>query len=295
MDYNSHFASSNLTYLEERIFKDSEKLGPSYNRFEDIDDKQREKIQNLSNNFYYSHDTGLRSQNYANILEYLSTAFGKTQLSKTGGYRDNVLVPSYDEYLTFIISSCDPQCSMYLTYLRCDNKMSYNYKKNMVRKEVGFFSELLLRAEKDYYHKFINDLLTDVRIDNSPYLSIILNNSNISFDNISSERFESISKLALLWNASVDENHKYTTCLYNLIHQSKLLGIKSAEEKILFLVCALDPELKLLSIFEEESKMDKIKSRCLVEVGFYNSNFIKIEKIVMHKYMSDKKISEWLK
>ena len=110
---------------------------------------------------------------------------------------------------------------------------------------------------------------------------------------MSTERFDQISKLALLWNASVNEEHKYTTCLYNLIYQYKLLGINSLEEKLLFFVCAVDPELKLLSIYEEESKTNIMKLRSLDEVGFYNPNLIKIEKTINKKFMPQKIVSEW--
>ena len=291
MDYSILYAAANIQLLEEKIFKNADKLGSSYNRFQDIDNVQKNKIVELSKSFYNSVSGNLMAQNYTNILNYLSTSNGKCKLCDTreitGCYN-----PTYDEYLVFAISSCDPECKMFTSYLKCNSKLNHDRKKNIVRKELGFFSEVLFKAEKDYYFKYINDLICDVTIDNSSYLSLISSTPS-SFDDVSTERFDQISKLALLWNASVNEEHKYTTCLYNLIYQYKLLGINSLEEKLLFFVCAVDPELKLLSIYDEESKTNIMILRSLDEVGFYNPNLIKIEKTINKKFMPQKIVSEW--
>lgn len=292
MEYNSHFAgSSNITCLEGKVFKDAVNLGKNYNRFESIDINQKDRIQTLSSAFFNSLDEKLVAQKYARVLNYLSTLYGKSKLCDTRG-TTGFIAPTYDEYLAFVISSCDPDCKMFTTYLKCDKKLSHDKKRNIVRKETEFFSELLLKAEKDYYFKFINNLICDVGLDNSSYLSLLTNMIK-SFDDVSFERFDEISKLALLWNFSASEEHRYTTCLYNIIYQPKLLGLNSVSEKMLFFITAVDPDLKLLTIYEEETRINMIKNRSLVELGFYNPNLIKIEKLVKNKYMPEKKVSAW--
>lgn len=293
MEFNSHYNADNISFLENKIFKDHLKISKEYNNFNDITFEQKNLISNLSNSFLNLCHNNIRSQYYIDVLKYLSTPLGRERLAATK-YDVFRFVPSYDEYLVFVISSLDPECSMFTTYLQCDKKLTKNEKINIVRKKAGFFSEIIFKAEKDYYFKFVNNLLTDVKIDSSSYIDLIAS-AYKSFDNISQDRFEVISKIADVWNYVVNPESKYTTCSYNLIHQSKLLGLNSLEDRIVFFICAVDPELKLLSIYEDENRTNIMKYRSLLELGFYNPRFIQIEKDFRNKYMPDKKVSEWSK
>ncbi len=291
MQFESHFNIENVLYLENKIFKDHTKLSKEYNKFKEITDTQKERISNLSTSFLYSNYGKIRSQNYIIVLRYLSTQLGREKLIST---RDEYLgyIPTYDEFLTFVISCLDPSCKMFTTYLKCNNNLSEKDKQSIIRKEMGFFSKILLDAEKDYYFKFVNELFTDVRQDNSSYINLIVSLFK-TFDNVSEEKFESISKMANVWNYVVNPDSKCTTCTYNLIHQSKLLNLNTLEDRIIFFILAVDPDLKLLSIYEDENRIDVMKYRSLNEVGIYNPKLIKIEEQFRKKYMPDKKISEW--
>lgn len=291
MSFESHFNIENVLYLENKIFKDHLKLGKDYNGFKDISINQKERIENLSTSFLSSNYGKLNCQNYIIILRYLSTALGREKLVSTrdefSGY-----IPTYDELLTFAITSLDPECKMFTNYLKCNNNLSEKEKRNAIRNEIGFFSKFLLDAEKDYYFKFINELLTDVSQDNSSYINLIVSSFK-SFDNVSIERFESISKMADMWNFVVSPDKRFATCTYNLIHQAKLLGLKSLEERIIFFIAAVDPDLKLLSIYSDENRTDVMRRRSLDEVGIYNPRLIKIEEQLKEKFMPNKKVSEW--
>ena len=68
MNFESHFNVENVSYLENKIFKDYLKLGKDYNGFKDISINQKERIENLSTSFLSSNYGKLNSQNYIIIL-----------------------------------------------------------------------------------------------------------------------------------------------------------------------------------------------------------------------------------
>ena len=209
--------------------------------------------------------------------------FGKEKIMFT---RDELTVerPTYDELLTFIITGCDPECELFTTYISCDKKLSHEEKANIVRNKLGFFSEHILNAEKDYYFKFINELLTNVTLDNTSYITL-LSSSIKDFDDIDDERIEEIKKIALLFTYITDNNDRYTTCIYDIIHQSKLLNLNTLQEKLVFFISTVDPELKFLEIYEEECKAEIIKYRAFIELGFGNNTILKLEKLYKQRFI----------
>ena len=136
------------------------------------------------------------------------------------------------------------------------------------------------------------ELLTDVKIDKSLYITIARECIN-NFDDITLERFDDINKLASLFIYSTNEESRYTTCLYNIIYQPNLLNLNNLNEKIVFLISCVDPELNLLTIYEEECKNETIKNRCIEELGFYHKDLIRFENMYKNRFMPDKKISDW--
>lgn len=287
MEFSSFHSNDNISYLEEKIFKDSLRKKKLFNKFIDIDNVQLKKIAELSTNFYEQKKTYLMSQNYTNVLNYLSTPYGKEKLAKTKN--TDRTISTYDENLAFIITCCDPECKMFKTYLACDNSLTKTEKNNAARNSVGFFSKRIVYAERDYYFKFINKLLTDVKVDNSNYINLVSPYIN-SFNTVSQERFIELYDMAVLWRNKINKEATYTTCLYNIINQASLLGLNNIEEKFTFFISTIDPELHLLDIYEEECRFEFIEKRSLEELGFYNKNLIKIEKTYQkHFYPNDNK------
>lgn len=287
MEFSSFHSNDNISYLEEKIFKDSLRKKKLFNKFIDIDNAQLKKIAELSTNFYEQKKTYLMSQNYTNVLNYLSTPYGKEKLAKTKN--TDRTISTYDENLAFIITCCDPECKMFKTYLACDNSLTKTEKNNVARNSVGFFSKRIVYAERDYYFKFINKLLTDVKVDNSNYINLVSPYIN-SFNTVSQERFIELYDMAVLWRNKINKEATYTTCLYNIINQASLLGLNNIEEKFTFFISTIDPELHLLDIYEEECRFEFIEKRSLEELGFYNKNLIKIEKTYQkHFYPNDNK------
>ena len=291
MEFKSHFDADNIYYLEEKIFRDSNRETSLFNYFKDIDISQIERIYNLSNNFLNNNRGDIRSKNYVNLLKYLSTPFGKDRIVRTREEIYNA-IPTYDEYLAFIITGCDPDCELFKTYISADNSLSNNEKINLARKKVGFFSKRFLLAEKYYFFKYKNELLIDVRVDKSKFIGNAYEYID-SFDKVTLEKFDDISKKALLFRYATNDESRLTTCLYDIIYQPNLLDLNSIDERIVFLIAAIDPELKLLTIYEEECRTEFIKKRALEEVGFYDKSLIDFERKYKDRFMPDKKLSSW--
>ena len=288
-----YIPKTNSYYLEEQILKSSSKFIQEFKKFNNIDIEQIKNIEIIAKKFKERFFEKNMSSNYLKTLQYLSTPFGRAKLIDSRIQKGSNTV-SCDEYLSFIILCCDPECNLFKSYIKCDNKMNESQKESYCRKESGLYNKKLIIAEREFYHKFINDLLTDVKLNNSDYIDV-LSFGIESFDNITIEEYESILKKAELWRYITNSNSRLSTCTYNLLHQSDLLGLNSAEEKLVFLISAVDPELNLYSIFEEECRVDNIKERALNELGFYNLNIYKLEKLYHQRFLPNKEISPWSK
>lgn len=280
---------NNIDTTEEKIFKNRSKSKKLFNNFNDISTEQLDKIKILATKFSNLVMNNKSYKNYYAALQYLSTGYGKQKILSTREYYYD-MNPTYDEYMAFVIAACDPTCEMYKAYISCDESLTLFNKKNEARRKVGFFRQIVLQAEKVYYLKYINKLLTNVNKNNTNYLGLLCKIFK-SFDNIDSKRCEELKELSIIWNDYTEENSKFQTCIYNLIYQSHLLKINSFEEKLIFFINCIDPELKLLNIYEEENHFDIIKKRSLDELGYYLKDLIFVEKEYKKRFLNeDKKI-----
>lgn len=83
----------------------------------------------------------------------------------------------------------------------------------------------------------------------------------------------------------LDELSKLLALLLTLNQKAKLLGLNTTDEVMLFYMLAIDPELKLLSIYFEESKIDEIARRFEEEFGFkLDRSLILFEKEYNNKF-----------
>ena len=113
------------------------------------------------------------------------------------------------------------------------------------------------------------------------------NNKLSYFKKITESRKDELYEKAFLWN---EEYKNYSTNekmfnLYYYLNNSK----KNFEndESFLFLIFTLDPELKLLKIFYEESKFDNIKRRFEEEFGYtYDKRLLILEKVYNNRFPS---------
>ncbi len=109
-------------------------------------------------------------------------------------------------------------------------------------------------------------------------------NKFYGFKKISEERKKEIEEIAHFWanqNQKLNPNQKLFA-LYNLLNKpfeiKMVPKLQANDECFLFLISAFDPELKLLQISLEESKVEEIKRRFTEEFQvFYDSRLLQIE------------------
>lgn len=288
-----YIPETNVVYLENRLQINMNKFICNFKKFKTIDIDQKNKIEKIVKVFKEKNlgtDTGL---NYVKTLQYLCTSNAKTKLLSTRVQKTNNVVLC-DEYFAFIILCCDPNCNLYKSYLKCNENMTSSQKESFCRKESGLFDKKLIIAEKDYFFKFENKLLFEVKKDSSNYFMQIKDELG-SFDSISNQRFEEIQNQAYLWADVPNNNSKFQTALYQIIFQSDLLNLNTLEERIVFFITAVDPNLEILTIFEEESKFENVKCRIKEKYNSYSKELITYEKLYKKRFFPDKVISPWTK
>lgn len=197
-----------------------------------------------------------------------------------------------DEEILFLINSVDPNCEMYETYLSFPNDLTDETKKNVIINLFGFFSPYLLKYEYYYINNMDKRLLTNVNKDYSKNF-VILAPIVRNFDEITDERFEQIKNQVEIYKSIPNINITYKTCIYNILYQANILELNSMHEKLIFFINAIDPELKLLQIYFEESNYNNIKKRSIDELGFFYKHLIKIELIYYKRFCPNQKISDW--
>ncbi len=96
-----------------------------------------------------------------------------------------------------------------------------------------------------------------------------------------------------MWLSLVTDSKDANSLAYNIISQNHLLKLHNAEECIVFFIIAIDPELRALRIYEEESKREKMEERMIAELGFFDMNLVKAEIAYHKKFTPEMKVSEW--
>jgi len=75
-----------------------------------------------------------------------------------------------------------------------------------------------------------------------------------------------------------------------LMTSAKSFGLMNGDETAYFYIKLIDPDLKMLEIYECSNTKDEIKSFCLKNFGFYDNFFIFLERCYnerFHEYTSD--------
>ena len=243
-------------------------------------------------------------ENYVGVLLYLTNP------------NIHLLLKTYDERILFLIKYIDPTLIINTAFLqtpitptedinKAENIEEKNYLthkrqlelktlENIIREKLDFYEPLLIRYELAYYNKFIKnkELTKNIKVDLTKEL--IYPNVITSFNEISDEDYQELNKKAQIW-LSINEEKDYKTVIFNILKQNEILKLKNTEEKIAFFILTIDPELELLTIFEEESRTRNVIARSKEELGFYNEALIKIEKMYQARFMPDKKLSIWSK
>jgi len=252
----------------------------NFHNFNNITQEQLTKIKleiplllnELTNNFTHTI-MDERFYIYQKTLEYLSNPCISQKYS------------SFDERILFLILAVDPNCDSYKLYV--NNKLKDKHEiTNMIRNKVGFFDNNILIYEHYYLQKY--NIYTNSNID---YTNIIVYKAKelISFNNINDTQYQLLVNKVKFWNTFKNNltNKDYSQNIF----YSKL----SIHEKIILLILCIDPNLKLLQIYQDECTINKLKERCLNEYGFYCKDLFRLEELYRERFCNSLTIDKWQK
>ncbi len=254
-------------------------------------------------------------ESYSKRTQFESTLYREGLLYVTSSSVFKYL-HSFDERLFFLINLVDPALVSYYTYVTTELVSKRELKsitdakkldeaielrrqqiiglEDTIRSQVGFYDSELIKYEKAYHRAFVKEdhFLEDVKMSQIPFLLQFVQKIS-DFDKISDERYQALVEKAQMWLSLVTDSKDANSLAYNIISQNHLLKLHNAEECIVFFIIAIDPELRALRIYEEESKREKMEERMLAELGFLDMNLVKAEQLYHKKFTPDMKVSEW--
>lgn len=277
----------------------------SFNNFESISDDKREEISKKVTSFLKAIDSdnlnGL--EKYVKVLEYLSAP------------NIHYYLPTFDEQILFFILACDKDLFCLSSYkdsqiisIKQINEATKKEKKDLesqrsqqlhefmrnFRDRYGFYDSKLLKYESIYFERIVklDSLASNIKSDvTSPLLDSM--RFIRSFESVSDEDFEKIKLIAEEYKKSVADPSNIHTLSYNIITRRKKVRITNLRAKLVLIIYIIDPELKILKIYEEESTIDEIKRRCIEEFGYYNMELIRLERLYHQRFCPNKIISDW--
>lgn len=221
---------------------------------------------------------------------------------------------SFDEKLYIIIYLFDPNCVMYELYKHTEivdrkkideeesdmGKQALLEKRNMQiyelsqesTKQIGLFCRQLIKFEPAYAKKYNKQKLdTNIKKDCShKFLNRCEEYKNQPI--VSEERYNEILDIVEKYKTMV-ESIEWKTLVHHVFIQYELLGLRNYSEQIIFLIETIDPELKILQIYEEESNWNIMISRMKNALNFSSKELVYIEKIYKDIYRPDLVFDEW--
>ena len=252
----------------------------------------------------YLSNAGL--DDYTNTLRYLINPTIHSELK------------TFDERALFLILSVDPDLKTIKAFLESEivplidienaedsferaelsnlRREQINDFINKVRKAIGFYDANILKFENVLIQGLFKteDFASGVKL---PSISSIMDRAEKvqNLDVINNMNLLRLKKLVEKWNIEAKDPSDLNSLAYNLLNNYKSLRIFTVEEQVVLFMLVADPDLDLLKIFEEESKVDIIKERALDELGFYGEGFLRVEKLYHNKFLPTKQISPWTK
>ena len=223
---------------------------------------------------------------------------------------------TYDERLAYLIMTVDPDLVTFKEFLKIhlpglsaiasiedtkertraleERHQILQTFETSVREQIGFYDVKLLKYEEQFFKKFYNqkELITQVGQHNEDSF-LLLAGLIDSFKNVSDERHQELIEKAQLWISMVPDKYKTKTATYSASKQKDLLGLKNLSEQFIFYILAVDPNLDMLRIYEEESMYPNMEERITEQFGYYNPTLIHLEKKYHDRFCPNKQISIW--
>lgn len=288
-------------YQKEREFKG----------FEDLTEKD---LANVAKKIYLKQEYGQPAspQGYSkdNLIKYMAV------LRYLTNPNIHLEIKSFDERILYLIMSVDPKLLTFKEFLKCKITPSrvINNEKDpkkqaeliakreqeilelqaQVRNQIGFYDSHLLKYEELYFKKFMieQELITKVNQDYITRLIAIVPFVK-SFNSISDERYQVLQDKAQVWLSQTNNINDLFTAAYSCSVQKDTLGLNNILEQLVFLILVSDPDLDILKIYEEESKMNEVQRRCHESFNYYNMNLIHLEQLYHERFCPNKKVSPW--
>ena len=292
----------NKFYLKEKDFK----------RFLELSEEQLSTLskmvykmqEKMSTNLSQKTKSISKLERYQKAMQYLTNPHIHLDLK------------TFDERIAYLIMMTDPNLVMFKEFLKIDlisvtdiakvedekernslkiiRKQTISTYENAVREKIGFFEVKLLKYEEIFFKKFFNEkeLITEVKNNNQDNL-MIKAKSLKDFNSISDERYKELVNIAKTWLSLAPEKYNYKIASYSVINQNKLLGLTSSAEQLALFILLIDSNLDMLRIHEEESMMNNTKRRIIEQFGYFNIEFLILERKFHDRFCPDKKLSIW--
>lgn len=247
----------------------------------------------------------IKLENYISVLRFLNNS------------RVSSEIDTFDKKILFFVLSVDPEFRAYKLYLQSKivpiqeielsegihklyavetSKRAFQDYQSKVHEELGFYDDELLKYESLLKQTIMKDnhFLNGVNIPSKKSITRKADTiENLNF--INPERLERIKKLVERWYTEATDPSDLNSLAYNILNNKEIIPHLSDQEQVLLFTLVGDPDLKLLSIYEEESTQEKIRERALNEVGFYSKGMINFEKLYHKQFEPEKQISSWTK
>ncbi len=276
----------------------------SFTRFGAITEERREEIKELIKKFFEDEEDKKTDINrYMKVLEFLGSAGA------------HVRMPSFDEQVLFFILACDPDLVYLKTYLnmgiisvkeieaapkskkrkleKARSEQLHNFTGSM-REQMGFYDSKLLKYESVYFDEIVkyDGLVSNFKGDATTSL-LRVSKLVRTFESVTDEEFERIKMISQEYQDSVEDPNSIHTLSYNILAKKRKVNLGSLKAKFVLLIHTIDPELKMLQIYEEESNVEEIERRVIEEFGYYDMELIRLERLYHLRFCPDKVISAW--
>lgn len=239
----------------------------------------------------------LKRTNYINTLDYLTS--------------ENAKDMSFDEKLLILILVVDPDLLIYKTFCetsfiskeQIENEKSASIRDILKRQRVeqftdievhiieqlGFYDNNLLYYELFYMNKIVCRHKINTTVLRASFPKYIMSSlEDFCIDDVTETRFKEIENLAKEFLDKIDVSPTLALVSNAIIYQGEQLDLHTVNEQLIFFILTIDPNFYLLTICEEESRVEEIKRRAFQELGFYDENIIKIEKMLVKRFYPEK-------
>ena len=293
-----------ITDLQTRLYQRENQ----FNSFKDIDEEKLARIIKIKDSITSAFNDRYQGKRKSNPLNIEGLDLYLSFLNYVTNPQIHTTLPSFDERVLLLIMGADPQLHSFYKYLEAP-AVEETIKKNgettkrqyideqtyssEVRDEIGFYDPKIRIFEEAYFKKYIskNQL---VRESKRSKMNQLMNRAEKvkNFDSISDIRFEELKAMAEQYHLEF-ENADYKTISYHVGIQYDYFRLKTIAEQELMLILLLDPNMKALQIYEEESQVKNIALRCKDTLGFYSSSLIRLEKKYHQKFYPEVKLNQW--